>query len=77
MFPNYEMVLKYCDQYKRVPVSMELYKDQFTPIEVLRILRQASNHCYLLESASQDEQWAVIPFWDTILLTKLLVLIIC
>lgn len=38
MFPNYETVLKYCDQYKRVPVSMELYADQFTPIEVLRIL---------------------------------------
>lgn len=62
MFPNYETVLKYCDQYKRVPVSMELYADQFTPIEVLRILRQASNHCYLLESASQDEQWGRYSF---------------
>ena len=77
MFPNYETVLKYCDQYKRVPVSMELYADQFTPIELLRILRQASNHCYLLESAVRMNNGAVIPFWDTILLTKLLVLIIC
>lgn len=62
MFPNYETVLKYCNQYKRVPVAMELYADQFTLIEVLRILRQASNHCYLLESASQDEQWGRYSF---------------
>ena len=42
-------------KYKRVPVSRELYADAFTPVEVMRTLRAASRHCYLLESA-EDKQ---------------------
>lgn len=48
--------------YRRIPVSRELYSDQFTPIEVLRVLRGASKHCYLLESASQTEVWGRYSF---------------
>ncbi len=62
MYPDLETVKKYSQSYQRVPVSIELYADQFTTIEVLQILRNASHHCYLLESASQDEQWGRYSF---------------
>ena len=62
MYPELETVKTYRQSYQRVPVSIELYADQFTTIEVLQILRNASHHCYLLESASQDEQWGRYSF---------------
>ena len=37
-------------EYKRIPVAYELYSDMATPIEVLRILKEISKHCYMLES---------------------------
>ena len=45
-----ETLQSYADagKYKRVPVSRELYADAFTPVEVMRTLRAASRHCYLL-----------------------------
>ncbi|MDO5348620.1 MAG: anthranilate synthase component I [Lachnospiraceae bacterium] len=48
--------------YKRVPISRELYADRKTPIEVLRILRKVSNHCYLLESVEDSKQWGRYTF---------------
>lgn len=45
--------------YRRVPVSREIYADAFTPIEVMRTLRAASRHCYLLESAEDRQQWGI------------------
>ena len=33
-----------------------MYSDRYTPVEVMRILRKESRHCYLLESAGQTEQ---------------------
>lgn len=62
MYPDIQTVKKYEKEYCRVPVSMELYADQYTPVEVLRKLRNVSQHCYLLESASQDEQWGRYSF---------------
>ena len=37
-------------QYKVLPVSCELLSDSFTPLGVLKILKNISSHCYLLES---------------------------
>lgn len=48
--------------YRRVPVMRELYADAFTTIEVLRALRAASNHVFLLESAEADERWGRYSF---------------
>lgn len=47
---------------KRVPVKRELYADRITPIEALRALRQASNHCFLLESVEADQRWGRYSF---------------
>ena len=42
--------------FRRVPLKHELLADHLTPIEALRALREASNHCFLLESAQPDEK---------------------
>ena len=34
--------------YRTAPVSMEILSDIKTPIEVLKILKNVSDHCYLL-----------------------------
>ena len=56
MQPKLEEVKRLAERkdYKRIPVWRTILSDTYTPIEVLRILRKADNHCYLLESASQE-----------------------
>lgn len=49
-------------QYKVLPVSCELLSDLCTPIQALRILKNISTHCYLLESAQQNEKWGRYTF---------------
>ncbi len=48
--------------YKAAPVSMEILSDIRTPIEVLKILKNTSRHCYLLESISDHEKWGRYTF---------------
>ena len=64
MYPTIEDIRKIAakGQYKRVPVCREVYADRYTPVEAMRILRKASRHCYLLESASQTEVWGRYSF---------------
>ena len=49
-------------QYKRIPISYELFSDIATPIEVLRILKGISKHCYMLESIEDAENWGRYSF---------------
>ncbi len=49
-------------KYRVCPVSLELLSDSFTPIEVLRILKTLSSHCYLLESIESREKWGRYTF---------------
>ena len=48
--------------YGVIPVSMEMYADICTPVEVLRILKKVSSHVYLLESAEADKRWGRYSF---------------
>ncbi|MCR4806831.1 MAG: chorismate-binding protein, partial [Lachnospiraceae bacterium] len=48
--------------FKVIPVSCEILSDFTTPIEVLRILKKASNHVYMLESARTDDTWGRYTF---------------
>ena len=43
--------------FRKIPVSRDVLSDFTTPIEALRILRNASNHCFLLESAEDSQRW--------------------
>ncbi len=49
-------------QYKVLPVSCEILSDICTPIEALRILKNVSTHCYLLESVAEKEKWGRYTF---------------
>ena len=40
-----------------LPVCTQILSDIRTPVEVLRILKSVSDHCYLLESVSDPEHW--------------------
>lgn len=42
-------------RYRVLPVSCEILSDFTTPIEAMRILKQVSTHCYMLESAASHE----------------------
>ena len=56
--PELEFVLQESksDKYNVMPVSCEILSDFITPIEAMRILKNVSSHCYLLESAQQGEK---------------------
>ena len=64
MKPSLEEIKGYSKlgDYKIAPVSIEILSDVRTPIEVLKILKNQSNHCYLLESAVADENWGRYTF---------------
>ncbi len=49
-------------EYGRIPIAMEIYSDVRTPIEVMRIIRRVSNHCYMLESAESADKWGRYTF---------------
>ncbi len=49
-------------EFKCVPVSKSLLSDVRTPIEVLKILKNISSHCYMLESAESREKWGRYTF---------------
>ena len=49
-------------EYKRIPISYELFSDVATPIEVLRILKGISRHTYMLESVEESKQWGRYTF---------------
>ena len=49
-------------RYEVLPVSCEILADICTPIEALKILKNVSTHCYLLESAQPSEKWGRYTF---------------
>ena len=48
--------------YRVAPVSMEILSDFTTPIEALRILKNASEHVFMLESAQESDTWGRYTF---------------
>ena len=54
--------LKENKEYTLAPISMEILSDFITPIEAMRILKAASTHAYLLESAKANENWGRYTF---------------
>ena len=62
--PSIEEVKEFVENsdYKRIPISYELFSDIATPVEVLRILKGISNHCYMLESIEDAEKWGRYSF---------------
>ena len=49
-------------RYDILPLAIEMLSDVKTPVEVLKILKNVSSHCYMLESASDNENWGRYTF---------------
>ncbi len=62
--PTLDEVKSYAEAgtYRCLPVSTQILSDVRTPIEVLRILKNVSDHCYLLESVAEHETWGRYTF---------------
>lgn len=54
--------IKETKEYKVVPIMKEIYSDIKTPIEVLKVLKNNSKHCYLLESMEDNKVWGRYTF---------------
>lgn len=57
-----EEARKLAEGYQVVPISGEILADIRTPMEVLRILKGVSSHCYMLESVENQERWGRYTF---------------
>lgn len=62
--PGLEEVLSIAAEgkYDVLPLSAEILSDFITPIEALKILKNNSTHCYMLESAQANETWGRYTF---------------
>ncbi len=49
-------------EYKVLPVSCEILSDICTTIEAMKILKNVSSHCYMLESVAEREKWGRYTF---------------
>ena len=64
ILPELKKVREIAEQkeYDVLPVSCEILSDICTPIEAMKILKNVSTHCYMLESALADEKWGRYTF---------------
>ncbi|MDE7310643.1 MAG: anthranilate synthase component I [Eubacterium sp.] len=62
IFPSLAQAKELCTNANRIPMKMELYADTMTPVVAVRRLKQASHHCFLLESAEQSRRWGRYSF---------------
>ena len=49
-------------EYNLIPIKCEILSDIKTPIEVLKILKNVSRHCFILESVENQEKWGRYTF---------------
>lgn len=64
ILPNYCEVEKIAatGEYDVMPISCEIFSNFASPIETMKILKNVSKHCYMLESAKADETWGRYTF---------------
>ena len=61
-YPSLEQVLSYAGQYQSVPVCRTILSDSRTPVELVRILKNVSRHCFILESLEDATRWGRYTF---------------
>ena len=64
IIPSMEEVRRFAAMgaYSIFPVSCEIFSDFTTPIETMRVLKNVSAHCYMLESAQANDRWGRYTF---------------
>ncbi|MBP3239940.1 MAG: anthranilate synthase component I [Oribacterium sp.] len=62
--PSFETVKQYQNDthYKYIPIAREILSDFLTPISALRILKNVSDHVFMLESVEDREKWGRYSF---------------
>jgi len=60
--PTLEQARELSKENTIVPISLELYSDIKTPIEVLRAIKEKGKQCFLLESVEGGEKWGRYSF---------------
>jgi len=60
--PSYEQAVRLAKGYKTIPISCQILSDIKTPIQVLKILKSVSSHCYMLESLEDSSKWGRYTF---------------
>ena len=63
-YPDLETVKRIAQEgkYTILPVSCEFLSDNLTPIEAMKIFKNVSTHCYMLESVAENEKWGRYTF---------------
>jgi len=60
--PDFEEAKRLSKDHTVLPIALEVLSDSKTPIEVLRILRRESRHCFILESVGGSDSWGRYTF---------------
>ncbi|MCD8372462.1 MAG: anthranilate synthase component I [Clostridia bacterium] len=62
-YPDFSEFKAYAGKnYKTVPVCTEMYSDMYTPVSVLKKLKNISPHCFILESSEDAMRWGRYSF---------------
>jgi anthranilate synthase component 1 len=61
-FPSLEQARTYEKDYQTVPICRTILSDSRTPVEVLRVLKSVSRHCFILESLEDSTRWGRYTF---------------
>lgn len=61
-FPTLDELREIDSEYKAAPIATEILSDFLTPVMALKILKNVSEHVYMLESASQDKTYGRYTF---------------
>lgn len=62
LIPGLDEAKSMAEDFKVIPVSRTIMSDIKTPAEVLKILKNTSSHCYILESVENREKWGRYTF---------------
>ena len=60
--PTLEEAKKLSKDCTLIPITLEIFSDQKTPIEILKNLRRQSEYCFILESVSGSDNWGRYSF---------------
>ncbi len=61
-YPSLKKAKQLSKGYMRIPVAMELMADLKTSIEILRNIKNKSEHCFILESVAGADSWSRYSF---------------
>lgn len=61
-YPSLDEARQYVQDYRVIPITRTILSDRRTTIEVLRVLKSVSRHCFLLESLEASDRWGRYTF---------------